>query len=75
MDMAFVYIYECRNCLRIYPRVAGQPLACPFCQSKEREELGNGYSTLQLIDTLMGLTSPTLLRETLKMLEQEQKNG
>lgn len=70
---SFVYIYECLNCQRVYPRVAGQPLACPFCQSKERNELGNGYNFLELIDTFMGLLSPTLLRETLIALEAKQK--
>lgn len=68
-----VYIYECRDCLRVYPRTEGQILACPFCQSKERNELGDGFDALELIDQFINLTSPTLLRETLKMLEERQK--
>jgi hypothetical protein len=73
-----VYIYECRNCQRVYPRTEGKLLACPFCGSKERNELGNGFNAIELIDQLINLTSPTLLRETLKMLEygqKEQDNG
>ena len=68
-----VYILECRSCQRVYPRIAGQILACPFCQSKERNEFGNGFDALELIDQFINLTSPTLLRETLMMLEERQK--
>ena len=68
-----VYIYECQDCLRVYPRIAGKTLACPFCGLRERNELGSGFDALELIDQLINLTSPTLLRETLKMLEHGQK--
>jgi len=73
MDLAIVYIYECQNCQRIYPRVAGQPLACHFCQSHEREELGNGYNTLELIDNLIEQLSPTMFKETLKMIDAKNR--
>lgn len=66
----FVSFYKCENCDRIYVKYAGQLIHCPFCDSKERELLGD----VQAVDFIHQVTdkmSESELRATIEIVQRD----